>query len=127
MGVSYKGGTKYNHSLSENLSSLNSNPLFQRHGNHYGDSNHNGAKVTTIKSDNPIATAQEFFDKIGYGGAFMKNSSTGQFYQNLVYMSDGTVIYYRITSKSGSPAISISVKNSSDNCGLRTHKIHFIK
>lgn len=127
MGLSYKGGTSSHHSLRDNLSSLEYNPLFQRNGNHFGQANKSGATVTTIKSDNPLKTAQEFFDKIGYGGSFMKNSSTGQVDQNLVYMSDGTIIYYRVTSKSGSPAVFIYVKNSNNNCGLRTHKIHFIK
>lgn len=57
----------------------------------------------------------------------MINSSTGKLDNNLVYMKDGTIIYLRLTSKSGSPAVSIDVKGSNDNCGLRTHKIHFIK
>ena len=127
MGLTYKGGAKHHHSLKENLQNHESNSLFQRHGNHYGEINGKSAKVTTIKSNDPIKTAQEFFDKIGYGGKFMINSSTGRLDQNLVYMYDGTIIYYRVTSKSGSPAISINVSNSRDNCGLRTHKIHFIK
>lgn len=127
MGLTYKGKTPNHHSLRDNLPILESNPSFQRNGNHYGQASKNGASVTTIKSDNPLKTAQEFFDKIALGGLFMNNSSTGQLDQNLVYMNDGTIIYYRVTSKSGSPAVTINIKNSSDNCGLRSHKIHFIK
>jgi hypothetical protein len=125
MGLSYKGGTPTHHSLRDNLSRLGRNPLFQRNGNHYGQAGKNGAAVTTIKSNNPLETAQEFFDKIGHGGMFLTDKRMGEVSFNR--MKDGTIINFRVYSKSGSPAVDINIDNSSDNCGLRTHKIHFIK
>lgn len=126
MGVSYKGGTSTHHSLRDNLSSLGSNPLFQKNGNHYGQAGKHGSAVTTIKSDNPLKTAQEFFDKIGHGGMFLTDKKMGVVTFNRVRMKDGTIINFRVYSKSGSPAVDINIDKSSDNCGLRTHKIHFI-
>lgn len=126
MGITYKNNSPKHRSLGENLPRLESNPLFVRNGNHYGMSSKGGAAVTTIKSDNPIKTAQEFFDKIGYGGAFMRDVRTGQITENRVSLRDGTIINYRVNSKSASPAVEINVKKSKENCGLRSHKIHFI-
>lgn len=126
MGLSYKGGTSTYHSLRDNLSGLGNNPLFQRNGNHYGQAGKNGAAVTTIKSDNPLETAREFFNKIAYGGMFLTDKKMGEVIFNRVRMKDGTIINFRVYSKSGSPAVDININNSSDNCGLRTHKIHFI-
>lgn len=126
MGLSYKGGTSTHHSLKDNLPNLGYNPLFQRHGNHYGEVGKHGAAVTTIKSDNPLKTAQEFFDKIGQGGIFLTDKKTGKTTFNRVCLKDGTIINFRVYSKSGSPAVDINIDNSSDSCGLRTHKIHFI-
>ena len=126
MGLSYKGGTDHHHSLRENLSNLSSNPLFVRNGNHFGVAGKGGASVTTIKSNNPLETAREFFDKIGHGGRFMVDPKTGSYTFNRVQLKDGTIINYRVYSKSGSPAVDINVDGSNDNCGLRTHKIHFI-
>ncbi len=127
MGVSYKGWTSTHHSLRDNLSSLESNPLFKRNGNHYGQAGKNGAAVTTIKCENPLATAQEFFDKIGCGGLFLTDKKMGDISFNRVRLKDGTIINFRVSSKSGSPTVDINIEKSSDNCELRTHKIHFIK
>lgn len=126
MGLSYKGGTLTHHSLRDNLPRLGDSPLFQRNGNHFGQTGKNGAAVTTIKSDNPLETAQEFFDKIGYGGMFLMDKKIGETNFNRVLLRDGTIINFRVYSKSGSPAVDINIDNSSDNCGLRSHKIHFI-
>lgn len=43
-------------------------------------------------------------------------------------MKDGTYTNFRIkTSSEGSPAVQINIKNSSDNAGVRFHKVHFSK
>ncbi len=126
MGLSYKGGTSSHHSLRDNLSSLEYNPLFQRNGNHFGQANKSGATVTTIKSDNPLKTAQEFFDKIGQGGMFLSDKKMSEITYNRVRLKDGTIINFRVYSKSGSPTVDINIDQSGDKCGLRTHKIHFI-
>lgn len=99
---------------------------FGRNGNHYGVSGKGGAAVATIKSDDPMQTAQEILDKIGYGGAFMTDVKAGQITKKRVRLRDDTIINYRVVSKSGGPAVEINVKKSSDSCGLRSHKIHFI-
>ena len=49
MGLTYKGGAKHHHTLKENLANLDSNPLFQRHGNHYGETNGRSAKLPPSK------------------------------------------------------------------------------
>lgn len=126
MGSTYKGGSPTHRSLRENLPRVAENPLFVKNGNHYGDARTNGAAVTTIESDNPIKVAQEFFDRIGYGGMFMTDAETAQITENRVRLRDGTIINFRVTSKSGWPAVEINVKKSSDSCGIRSHKIHFI-
>lgn len=43
-------------------------------------------------------------------------------------MKDGTYTNFRIkTSSEGSPVVQINIKNSSDNAGVRFHKVHFSK
>lgn len=118
MGSTYKVGSPTHRSLRENMSSMGNNPLFSQNGNHYGVSGKGGAAVTTIKSDNPIKTAQEFFDKIGCGGVFMTDAKTGQITQNRVRLRDGTVINFRLVSKSGGPAVEINVRKGSNKLAV---------
>lgn len=127
MGLTYKGGANYHHSIKDNLSKLNKNSLFKKNGNHFGEISKGSAAVTTIKCSYPCESAQQFFDIIGYGGVFMHDLKKGEIVQNRVMMKDGTIINFRIHSKSGSPAVDIDIKRSVDNCGIRSHKIHFIK
>ena len=56
----------------------------------------------------------------------MTDVKAGQITKNRVRLRDGIIINYRVVSKSGGPAVEINVKKSSDSCGLRSHKIHFI-
>lgn len=97
-----------------------------RNANHYGVSGKGGAAVTTIKSNDPMQTAQELFDKIGYGGAFMTDVKAGQITKKRVRLRDGAIVNYRVVSKCSGPAVEINVKKSSESCGLRSHKMHFI-
>ena len=122
MGISYKGYSYRHRSLRENLEEGPNNSLFTPHGNHFGEIFNNSAKRCNIYSDDPVATAKQFFDWIGYGGVWMARIGG-----NRVRLRDGTIINYRTTSNSGSPAIDISIKISNDNCGIRSHRIHFVK
>ena len=121
MGVQYKGYSPTHRSLRENINSLEKDSLFKPNGNHFGEVYRRSAERCNIYSDNPIATAKQFFDQMGYGGAWMDYIGGRR-----VRLRDGTIINYRETSKSSGPAVDISIKGSNDNCGIRTHRIHFI-
>jgi hypothetical protein len=81
--------------------------------------------VREIFSDDPDKAAKDFYDKIGLGREYLKFDSNDL---EIVKMMDGSLIVYRpITSSPNSPAIEINIKYSSDNCGLKSQKIHFVK
>lgn len=85
---------------------------------------HTCTSVFLTFNKSQIAAAREFYDKIAYGGienVIGEDNWTTK-------MKDGTYINFRIkTSSEGSPAVQINIKNSSDNAGVRFHKVHFSK
>ncbi len=83
-------------------------------------------KLYHIYSDDPVATAKDFYDKIGFGGIEEPTPNGKGFKTSL---ADGTIITWREISSSddGSPAVDINIKYSKDSGGLKTHKIHFVK
>lgn len=64
--------------------------------------------------DFPVALrgAEGVFYIIGYGGASLIDVKTGQMTENRVQLRDGTIINFRVTSKSGSPAVEINIKKA---------------
>ena len=91
----------------------------------------NSAAVRRIESDNPVATAENFYRRISQGGTeFPILADAGKSIKGVVAkMADGTYISYRPVSSSpdASPSILIDVDNSIDPGGLKTHKIHFVQ
>lgn len=120
--MTLKGGASRQRSISENIKENRSNSLFKINGDHFGTKNANSTSAYVIRCDDPISVAKTFYDKIGYGGKFMKGGG-----ENRVQMLDGSIINYRITSRSGSPAVDINIKRSNEKGKLKSHKIHFIK
>ncbi|MBR3532754.1 MAG: hypothetical protein IKN80_02540 [Clostridiales bacterium] len=128
MGSEFKGGTDHYHSLSENIPSITSDyPLSNGYFGTHGNSNDN--KVRHIASDDPSATALDFYNKIAHGGKEEKlYDSRGNVKGAITSLSDGTIITWRETSSSdGSPAIDINIYRSNSSSGLKTQKIHFVK
>lgn len=122
MGMTLKGGAPRQRSVSENIKDNKDDPMFKMTDGHFGTKNSNSNNVYVIERDNPIEAAKTFYDKIGYGGKFMEGGG-----ENRVQMLDGTIINFRISSKSGSPAVDINVKYRNEKGKLKTHKLHFIK
>ena len=66
MGRGYKGDTGHHHSITENLPSLTSD--YEYHNGYVGDKGISSGVVRNIKSDEPIKTAKDFYDKAAHGG-----------------------------------------------------------
>lgn len=88
-----------------------------------------GKDIRVIECDNVYDTCKNFYDKIAYGG--MENISftrDGKHYMYQAKMRDGSIVTYReFTSTEDSPAVSISIKGSTDTGGIKKQKIHFVK
>ena len=128
MGLEYKGNADHYHSLSENLPSLTSQyPLNNGYFGDKGNSNNNS--VRHIASDDPSATALDFYNTIAHGGIESEiYDSSGKVKGAKTSLADGTIITWRETSNSdGSPAIDINIDRSNSSSGLKTQKIHFVK
>lgn len=130
LGTGYKGNADHYHSISENLPTMKEKYAYNDgYFGEKGQSKKNN-KVRNIKSDDPSATAREFYDTIAYGGKETPtyDSKTGQQNGFKTTLSDGSVITWRNVSHSdGSPAVDINIERSSDGGGIKTQKIHFVK
>lgn len=124
----YKGGTNHHHSVKENLDSLSSK--FDYNNGFFGTPGNNNSKsVRHIASEDPSATAKEFYDTAAHGGIeqtiYAKDGTVKGFKCD---MADGTVITWRNVSNSdGSPAVDINIQKSNDAGGIKQQKIHFIR
>ena len=124
MGTGYKGGTLYQHSISENIPSVSKDYPYTNV--YFGKAtNTNNTFVRIIESDDPAAAGKDFYDKIAHGGIIEKlDNGKGE----KVSMQDGTIITFRPTTKSDTnPGIQINISQSSDDGGLKSQKIHFKK
>ena len=125
----YKGGADHYHSVSENIPTVTkdyplTNGLFGERGK--GKS----STIRNIKSDDPRATAKDFYDKLGHGGIESKLYYKDGSEKGLqVKMADGTVLNWRPVSSSSdkSPAVDITVETNDDHGNIVTQKIHFVK
>lgn len=119
----YKGGAAYHHSLSENVSNLKANYPYSN--GYFGEKGQGRTFTRNISSDDPVATAKDFFDKAAYGGV-VQQMSNGK--GEIVKMKDGTIITHReISSSDGTPAVEINIASSTDPAGIKMQKIHFVK
>lgn len=78
-----------------------------------------------IKTNTPIETSDDFFTRISRGCILIKDIFNGK----IAYLQDGTVITYRIitkTNKKGeSPAVDINIKKTKFSPKIKMQKIHF--
>lgn len=124
MGTSYKGGSPTYRSVGENIDATAAKYEYQN-GRFGKCSPSTGTHTRNIISDDPLETARDFYDKIAYGGIETKYPEQGR---STTQMADGTMISFRIISKSdGSPVVEINIKKSNNSNGLKEQKIHFIK
>lgn len=121
-GTGFKGGASHHHTISENIPLVSSK--YPLNDGYFGEKVPD-KKVSHIYSEDPIATARDFYDKIGFGGKEKSIDGKNAFTSTL---KDGSVITWRETSNSdGTPAVDINIKKSKDNGGVKNHKIHFEK
>ena len=106
--------------LDRNISRLAERYPLTEYG--YFGSSGNGDHVRVIYSDDPVGEAIEFFKVLSEGGIVSSKSNDRI---ELVDMPDGSIVSFRIESKSGGPAIGI---NNAENSRLNfIQKIHFVK
>jgi hypothetical protein len=124
MGTGYKGGSKYYRSIGQNILLMLSKYAYNN-GRFGVNSPSTGNKTRNISSDDPAATAKDFYDKIALGG-IEKTYNNGAL--KITYMADGTIISTRKVSRSdGTPVVEINISRSTHTGGLKEQKIHFIK
>lgn len=123
MGHGYKGDTGHHHTISENLPSLTSS--FEYHDGYFGEKGQGRSFVRNISSDDPVKTAQDFYDKAALGGIEHQMDNGKGLYTK---MKDGSILSYReVSSSDGSPAVEINIRDSNDHGGVKFQKIHFSK
>lgn len=125
MGTYYKGGSPTYRSLRDNLLNVSEKYAISSDG-FFGKIGKAGVgEIRQIDADDVLSESRKFYNSIAYGGIETKLPNGKGVRTEL---RDGTIIVYReITSTIGSPAVEINVRKSSDNCGLKYHKIHFEK
>ena len=128
MGHGFKGDTGHYHTIGENIGSLKSKYSFNEKTGYFGTVGQSKqSKVRNISSDDPVATAKDFYDRAAYGG---KEEPLGNGKGFKTTMKDGSVLTYREVSSSsdGSPAIDITISSTGTGSGgIKTQKIHFVK
>ena len=127
MGHGFKGDTGHYHSFGENVDALKSSYQYNKSTGYFGSvGKSSNPKVRNISSDDPIASAEDFYSKGAYGG-IEKRLGNGKGY--ITTMRDGSVLTYRtVSSSDGSPAVDIHISSkNTENGGVKTQKIHFIK
>ena len=96
MGVSYKGGTTYYHSIADNISEASKRYPYEK--GYFGKEGNN-KKIRIIVSNNPAKTGLDFYNIIAHGGIEEKLPNGKGVKTSL---ADGTIITFRPTTKSDS-------------------------
>lgn len=123
MGHGYKGDTGHHRSIMENLESLTSS--YKYNDGYFGDKGQGRSFVRNISSNDPVATAKDFYDKAAYGG-IEKEMDNGKGYYSK--MRDGSILSFReVSSSDGTPAVEINIKQSTSHGDIKYQKIHFVK
>jgi len=123
MGYGYKGNTGHHHSITENLSGLQTNYKYSK--GYFGDPGQGRSFVRNITSDDPVGTAKAFYDQAAHGGLEKTMDNGKGVYTK---MKDGTILSYReVSSSDGTPAVEINIKASTDHGDIKYQKIHFVK
>lgn len=122
MGHGYKGGASHHHSISENLNELKDNYSFKN--GYFGTRGQGRDFVRNIQSEDPLATAKDFYNTAAHGGIERTMENGRGMYTK---MQDGTILSFREKSASdGTPVVEINIKKSNANGGAKYQKIHFI-
>lgn len=124
----YVGGASEHRSFADNLPSLTEKyPV--REGYFGTPASEKNTSTRHIESDDPTATAHDFYDRIAYGGVEeplpnYRNEGKGV----RTELSDGTIIVFRDQSNSPdkSPALRIDVTRSDESGDIKTQHIHFV-
>ena len=115
MGAGSGGGPSIKGpSLQANIARLQHKFTFSNKAGKFGVSGSGRARV--IVSENPKATARQFFESLSIGSVKTKGAGW-----ELGKFSDGSAVFFRPISKSGGPAVNIKVKGSKP---IR-YKVHF--
>lgn len=123
MGTGFKGNSTYYRSIGQNVMTTSSKYTYSN-GRFGNNSPSTGNKTRNIASSDPVATGNDFYNKIAYGG--IEKTYGGN--RKITQMSDGTIITYRKTSTSdGTPVVEINISNSNHTGGVKQQKIHFTK
>ncbi len=124
MGTCYKGYSKNYRSIGQNVLITSSSYVYKN--GYFGEkSPSTGNRTRNIASQDNIAAAQDFYEKITYGGIerSYKNGS-----MKIANMADGSVVTWRLSSFSdGTPVVEINILLSTGSGGIKQQKIHFIK
>ncbi len=106
MGTGYKGNSKYYRSIGQNIA-ITGNVYGYSNGRFGENSSHGSSATRNIVSTDSLTTANDFYNKIAFGGIEKKVNSN----MRITRMADGTVITMRIVSHSdGTPVVDINIK-----------------
>lgn len=124
MGTCYKGRATYFRSIGQNV--MIASQSYKYVNGYFGDvSASTGNRTRNIVSSDNLATANDFYNKIAYGGTEISRNNGNL---KITTMSDGTIITKRnISSSDGTPVVEINIRNSTHNGDVKYQKIHFVK
>ena len=132
MGVQYHSGVPTFRSIGDNLEKTKKKYPTDSDG-YFGKPGQGRSHTRNIESENPLETAQDFFDNISEGGErdIIVDKKTGEKKGVKATMNDGSIITYReISSSDGSPVVEINITRSNSpsiNTQIQNQKIHFVK
>lgn len=122
MGTGYKGDSKYYRSIGQNIMIAKSKYSYK--DGYFGEkSPSTGSRTRNIASEDPKATAIDFYNKVAFGGV-ERTYENGK--RKITNMADGTVVTWReISHSDGTSVVEINIKSSSHTGGVKQQKIHF--
>ena len=125
----YKGGADHYHRISENITRIRADYELHDDGLFGEPGNSKSSKIRNIRSDDPSATAKDFYDKLAYGGIeeplYKKDGSPNGWETK---MADGSILNWRpVSSSDKSPAVDIFISSTDETGEITTQKIHFVK
>lgn len=123
VGTGFKGNAPYYRSVGQNVLIAGSSYGFKN--GYFGENSpHGGNSTRNIAADDNLGAAQDFYDKLAYGGKEQIVNDN----MRITHMADGTVITMRkVSSSDGTPVVDINIEYSRGSGGVKSQKIHFVK